>query len=99
MFHVNAWGFPYTAAMVGAKLVFPGSQLDATSLLELMGQENVTVTCAVPTVCRAMLALLDHRGPNWKLPQDARILCAGTAPPESLIRGLDPDGFHLSQYC
>ncbi len=97
MFHVNAWGFPYTAAMVGAKLVFPGSQLDATSLLELMGQENVTVTCAVPTVWLAMLALLDQRGPNWKLPQDVRILCGGTAPPESLIRGLDRHGFHLIQ--
>jgi fatty-acyl-CoA synthase len=24
MFHVNAWGLPYIACMVGAKLVFPG---------------------------------------------------------------------------
>lgn len=95
MFHVNAWGFPYTAAMVGAKLVFPGSQLDAVSLLELMEQEKVTITCAVPTVWLAILALLDQRGPNWKLPQDVRILCGGTAPPESLIRGLDRHGFHL----
>src|SRR5258708_18511747 len=97
MFHVNAWGFPEPEAMVGAKLVFPGSQLDATSLLELMEQENVTVTCAVPTVWLAMQALLDQRGPNWKLPQDVRILCGGTAPPESLIRGLDRHGFHLIQ--
>src|SRR5258708_514271 len=97
MFHVNAWGFPYTAAMVGTKLVFPGSQLDAVSLLELIERENVTITCAVPTVWLAMLALLDQRGPNWKLPQDVRILCGGTAPPESLFRGLDRHGFHIIQ--
>ena len=97
MFHVNAWGFPYTAAMVGAKLVFPGSQLDAVSLLELIEQENVTITCAVPTIWLAMLALLDERGTHWKLPQDVRILCGGTAPPESLIRGLDRHGFHIIQ--
>ncbi len=95
MFHVNAWGFPFTAAMVGAKLVFPGAQLDAESLLELIEREQVTITCAVPTIWLAVQALLDQRGTNWKLPQEVRILCGGTAPPESLIRGLDRHGLHI----
>ena len=43
MFHVNGWGFPYAAAMVGCKLVLPGPYLDAESLLELITRERVTV--------------------------------------------------------
>ena len=57
MFHVNAWGLPYAAPMVGAKLVFPGVALDGASLFELFEKEKVTVTAGVPTV---WLALLNH---------------------------------------
>src|SRR5581483_7892722 len=35
MFHANAWGLAYSAAMVGATQVFPGPHLDAESLLDL----------------------------------------------------------------
>src|SRR3546814_20064804 len=50
MFHVNAWGLPYTSAMVGAKLVFPGPALDGVSLHELLEDEHVTFAAGVPTV-------------------------------------------------
>jgi len=94
MFHANGWGFSYTAAMVGAKYVLPGPHLDAESLLDLIEREGVTVTCAVPTVWLGVLQALEKR-PNWKPKRDIRILCGGTAPPESLIRNLDQRGFHL----
>jgi fatty-acyl-CoA synthase len=42
LFHVNAWGLPYTAPMVGASLIFPGAQLDGASLYQLMDREGVT---------------------------------------------------------
>ncbi|MBO0200940.1 AMP-binding protein, partial [Vibrio alginolyticus] len=42
MFHVNAWGLPYSGALVGAKLVFPGPHLDGKSLYELFESEKVT---------------------------------------------------------
>lgn len=57
MFHVNAWGLPYAAAMAGAKLVMPGPRLDGASLLGLIGREGVTLTAGVPTV---WMGLLDH---------------------------------------
>jgi fatty-acyl-CoA synthase len=95
MFHANGWGLPYTAAMVGAKFVLPGPHLDADSVLDLIDHENVTLSCAVPTVWLPILAALDKRGPDWKPPRDVRILCGGTAPPEVLMRGLDRHGFHL----
>ncbi|MGF6722225.1 acyl-CoA synthetase (AMP-forming)/AMP-acid ligase II [Paraburkholderia sp. GAS41] len=56
MFHVNAWGLPYIAAMVGAKLVFPGPALDGKSLYELIEAEQVTVSAGVPTIWQGLLA-------------------------------------------
>ncbi len=97
MFHVNGWGLPYTAAMVGAKIVFPGQYLDPESLLDLMEQEQVTITCGVPTIWMAVLSELEKNKGRWKLPASVRILCGGTAPPQSLIRALDPHGLHIVQ--
>jgi fatty-acyl-CoA synthase len=95
MFHANGWGFSFTAAMVGAKYVLPGPHLDPESILELIEREGVTMTCAVPTVWLGVLQTLEKRGADWKPARDVRILCGGTAPPESLIRNLDRHGFHL----
>jgi fatty-acyl-CoA synthase len=95
MFHANGWGLPFAAAMVGCKLVLPGPHLDPDSLMELIDQEGVTMSCAVPTVWFPVLSVLDRRGPDWKPKRGVRILCGGTAPPESLMRGLDRHGFSL----
>ena len=59
MFHANAWGYPYLAAMIGSKLVFPGPHLDPESLLDDFVQEGVTWTAGVPTIWLGMLQLLD----------------------------------------
>ncbi|HZU30033.1 MAG TPA: long-chain fatty acid--CoA ligase [Candidatus Angelobacter sp.] len=95
MFHANGWGFSYSAAMVGAKYILPGPHLDAESLLDLIEHEGVTMTCAVPTVWLGVLAAMEQRGLHWKPRQPVRILCGGTAPPESLIRNLDRHNFQL----
>jgi fatty-acyl-CoA synthase len=55
MFHVNAWGIPYSAAMAGAKLVFPGPALDGKSVYELIEAEGVTFAAGVPTVWQMSL--------------------------------------------
>lgn len=92
MFHANAWGWPYTAAMTGSKQVFPGCKLDAVNLLELMEREQVTATAAVPTVWMSVLTELDRHPGRWKLHPDLMIFCGGAAPPESLLRGFDRHG-------
>jgi acyl-CoA synthetase (AMP-forming)/AMP-acid ligase II len=51
MFHVNAWGLPYAAAMTGAKMVFPGPAMDGKSIFELIESEKVSFAAGVPTVC------------------------------------------------
>ena len=59
MFHANAWGTPYAAAMVGTRLVLPGPHLDGKSVHELMAQEKVTFSQGVPTVWLMLFQYLD----------------------------------------
>jgi fatty-acyl-CoA synthase len=89
MFHANAWGLPYAAAMVGAKQTLPGPHLDASSLLELMDHEQATRTGAVPTVWAGILDALDKEPARWKLHPDLRVLVGGSALPEAMIRAFD----------
>ncbi len=59
MFHANAWGIPYVATMVGAKLVFPGRHLDGKSIYNLLETEKVTFTAAVPTIWLMLFEYLE----------------------------------------
>jgi fatty-acyl-CoA synthase len=96
MFHVNGWGMPYAAALVGCKLVLPGPYLDAESLLELMEREQVTVAGGVPTIWFNVGDALEKHPGRWKLPP-MRVLIGGAAPPESLIRRLDRYSMKVEQ--
>ncbi len=62
MFHVNAWGVPYIAAGVGAKLVLPGPNLDGESLVKLIDGEKVTLALGVPTIWMGLLQALEKTG-------------------------------------
>jgi len=95
MFHANAWGVPFAAAMVGAKLVFSGPHLDAESLLDLIEKEHVTVATAVPTVWFNVLLALEKDPGRWKIEHPVRIICGGSAVPESLLRRMDRFGFYI----
>lgn len=87
MFHVNAWGLPYSAAMVGAKLVLPGPQLDGASLYELFEAEKVTISAGVPTI---WLSLLQHLQSNKLKPSTVKTLViGGSAAPPAMIKSFD----------
>jgi len=87
MFHANAWGYPYTCAMVGAKLVFPGPFLDPESLLEDFEREGVTVAAGVPTIWMGILQLLDREPERFDLSRLRATLVGGAAAPRALIAG------------
>jgi fatty-acyl-CoA synthase len=89
MFHANAWGLPFTAALTGAKLVFPGQSLDAAALLELCQTERVTFSAAVPTVWLGVLEQLDTCPGAYDLSSLRTIVIGGAAAPEALVRGLE----------
>ncbi len=83
MFHVNAWGIPYGAALTGATLVLPGRHLDGASLTEIFNTESVSISCGVPTI---WLGLLNHlRASGQKLATVKRIMTGGSAAPPLLI--------------
>ena len=85
LFHVNSWGSPYGAMMVGAKIVYPGAKMaDGETLYNLMEEEKVTVSLGVPTV---WLVLLQYAAKNnLKLNSLQRTIIGGAAVPESMIR-------------
>jgi acyl-CoA synthetase (AMP-forming)/AMP-acid ligase II len=83
MFHVNAWGVPYAAAMSGAKLVFPGPCLDPINLLELIESEQATCLMGVPTVWMALLA--HTRAQGKKLDSVRKVTIGGSACPPPMI--------------
>jgi fatty-acyl-CoA synthase len=88
MFHVNAWGLPYTCAVFGAKLVFAGMFADGPTLARLIQDEGVTIPAGVPTVWMNLLAELD-RAREAGAPYDLRVerlVVGGSAAPEAMIR-------------
>ncbi|MCW7541310.1 3-(methylthio)propionyl-CoA ligase [Aquabacterium sp. A7-Y] len=89
MFHVNAWGLPYSVPLVGAKLVMPGPHLDGKSLYELFESEKVTFSAGVPTV---WLGLINHVKQNQlKFSTFRRTVIGGSACPPAMIRTLEDD--------
>ena len=83
MFHVNAWGLPYSAAMTGAKLVFPGPAMDGKSIFELIEREIVSFAAGVPTVWQMMLAHMQTN--NLKFSTLKRTVIGGSACPPAMI--------------
>ena len=83
MFHVNAWGVPYAAAMVGSKLVLPGPALDGVSLLDLITTEHVTSALGVPTVWLGLLAAAKTK--HVKMSTLQKVTIGGSACPPSMI--------------
>jgi len=89
MFHVNAWGLPYSAALTGCKLVFPGPALDGKSVYELIEAEGVTFAAGVPTVWQM---LLGHMKPGGlKFSKLNRTVIGGSACPPAMINAFQDD--------
>jgi 3-(methylthio)propionyl---CoA ligase len=84
MFHVNAWGLPYSCALTGAKLVFPGQHLDGKSLHELFEAEAVTMSAGVPTVWLGLLNYVKEKKLRFSSLQ--RVVIGGSACPPAMIR-------------
>ena len=89
MFHVNAWGLPYSGAMVGAKLVLPGPHLDGKSLYELFEQERVTFSAGVPTVWLGLLTYMKANGLRFSTFK--RTVIGGSACPPAMMKTLQED--------
>ncbi|PYR34472.1 MAG: long-chain fatty acid--CoA ligase, partial [Acidobacteria bacterium] len=89
MFHANAWGMPFTAIMVGAKIVLPGPHLDPQSIVELFERERVTVTGGVPTIWLGVIQFLDANPGRYDLSRIRAMFVGGSAVPQSMIEAYE----------
>jgi len=89
MFHVNAWGTPYSAPMAGASLIMPGRHLDGPSLSALINQEQVTMSAGVPTIWMGLLAHL--RSSGERIDTVRRLGVGGSACPRMLMQAFEQE--------
>jgi fatty-acyl-CoA synthase len=95
MFHANAWGMPFAAAMAGAKMVMPGPHLDAASLVDLFQGERVTVTGGVPTIWMGVLQYLDANRGVFDLSRIRAMFVGGAAVPRAMLEAFDRHGLKI----
>ncbi len=89
MFHVNSWGLAYSCPLVGAKMVFPGAQLDGKSVHDLFESERVTMSAGVPTV---WLGLLTHmKQHNLRFSTLKSTVIGGSSCPPAMIRSFQEE--------
>ncbi len=93
MFHANGWCLPFSAALTGAGLVMPGPKLDGASIHEIMEQEGVTFTAAVPTVWLSLLQHLEATGAGLSTLQ--RVVIGGSACPRAITKAFEDRGVHV----
>ena len=89
MFHANAWALTFAVPASGAKMVMPGAGMDGKSIYELLENEKVSCTAAVPTVWLGLLQYLEQTGK--KLPYLNRVVVGGAACPPMMIRKFELD--------
>src|ERR1035438_3023307 len=88
---------PYSAVLNGSKQVLPGRNLQPIALLDLMQDEQVTLTAGVPTIWMGILDALEMNSGRWNLSSALRVLIGGAAAPESMFRRFDKLGIHAIQ--
>ncbi|MEI4490185.1 long-chain-fatty-acid--CoA ligase [Mameliella alba] len=90
MFHVNSWGLPYAAPLVGASLIMPGGKLDGASVFDLMEEETVTASWGVPTVWLGLRAEVEQRD---AVPSALdQLVIGGSAAPRAMIEFFEKRG-------
>lgn len=89
MFHVQAWGIPYAAALTGARLVLPGARLHGAALADLIEEEGVTIALGVPTLWVGLIRYL--RGAGRRLSTLKRVIVGGAACPPAMIEAFQQE--------
>jgi acyl-CoA synthetase (AMP-forming)/AMP-acid ligase II len=95
MFHVNAWGIPYGAALTGCKLVFPGPAMDGKSIYELIEAEQVTCAAGVPTIWQMLLSHVEANQLGFSTLR--RTVIGGAACTSAMLEGFTRRGVEMRQ--
>ncbi|MEM9740528.1 MAG: long-chain-fatty-acid--CoA ligase [Pseudomonadota bacterium] len=89
MFHANAWGLALSCPATGANMVMPGADMSGAAIYQLLNEEKVTITAAVPTVWLGLLQYLQAN--DLKLPHLRKVIIGGSAVPEAILRAFEID--------
>lgn len=95
LFHVNAWGLPFTAPLAGMDMIMPGQRLDGSSLYALMDREAVYSAWGVPTVWAGLLNEIAAQGSAPR--RFANVVIGGSAAPRSMITAFEELGIDVNQ--
>jgi fatty-acyl-CoA synthase len=95
MFHVNAWGLPFSAAMTGASLIMPSRFVAAAPLARAIAAEKATLMSGVPTILGDLLRFADEQGADLSSLRGGT--CGGAAVPRRLMEGFDRHGLRILQ--
>jgi acyl-CoA synthetase (AMP-forming)/AMP-acid ligase II len=98
MFHAMGWGIPFTASMLGCKQVMPHRFMVPQKLIELMVEEEVTISAGVPTIWQGIRSILEDNPDQYDMSNLSRLTCGGSAPPVSMMRWYwDTHGIEMVQ--
>jgi len=86
MFHAMGWGLPFTASMLGCKQVMPHRFMDPSRLVQLMADEEVTISAGVPTIWQGIRSVVIDSPEKHDLSKLSRLTCGGSEPPVSMMR-------------
>ncbi len=86
MFHAMGWGLPFTASMLGCKQVMPHRFMVPQKLLDLMVEEEVTISAGVPTIWQGIRSILEEHPDKYDMSKFSRLTCGGSAPPVAMMR-------------
>lgn len=86
MFHAMGWGLPFAASTLGCKQVMPHRFMDPERLVELMANEEVSISAGVPTIWQGVKGIVENNPDKYDLSKLTRLTCGGSAPPVSLMR-------------
>jgi fatty-acyl-CoA synthase len=89
LFHANGWSTAFSAPMSGCSMIMPGAGMDGASIYEILTQEKVTITAAVPTVWLMLLQHMEKHG--GELPELSRVVIGGSACPRAITKAFQDD--------
>ncbi len=89
MFHVNAWGMPYSCTIAGAKQVLPGPQMIGQPVAELIESERVTSAAGVPTIYTLLYQHLKEK--HYDLSSLRTVMIGGAAASRTMMENYQRD--------
>ena len=92
MFHCNGWGYPWTLAMLHAKIIFIRN-IVVKEIFQLISQYKVTHFGGAPIVLNMIANAPEQE--QLTIPNKVYVMTAGAPPPSSILKKMHSLGFEV----